>query len=98
MITNRKRKEEEEAYEEFCKRSGHAYQGSEPSGREAWMARSVLQKQFSNTDINVLVANYEEEGFDFKDTNAVKSLALFYVERMSDSHIRCLLYVLANSV
>lgn len=50
----------------------------------------------SNTPIEVLLKEYEDEGCNHADLAWVKRAALRYVETMPDSQTRCLLYVLAK--
>jgi len=50
----------------------------------------------SNSKIEDLLKEYESEGCDFSDLESVIENSLRNVETISDSHVRCLLYTLAN--
>lgn len=52
----------------------------------------------SNTPIYELLAKYEDECCDHTDIEWVSRAALRYAQTMPDSHVRCLLYVLAKYV
>jgi hypothetical protein len=51
-----------------------------------------------NTPISELLQEYAAEDCDFTDIEAVIKTAERYVATMPDSHVRCLLHVLAEHV
>lgn len=50
----------------------------------------------TNTPIDDLLDLYRSERCDFENIESVAQTALMYVEQMPDSHVRCLLYLLAK--
>jgi len=50
-----------------------------------------------NSPIEKLIADFEQDGFDFSNIDLVRVTALRYVETMKDSQVRTLLYVLAST-
>lgn len=52
----------------------------------------------TNTPIDELIAQYEDQGNDYSDLPKVSEMALRYVKTMPDSQVRCLLYALAKHV
>lgn len=61
-------------------------------------ARGILARSRGNTPIADLLRHYEEECCDHTDLAWVTRSALHYADRMEDSQVRCLLYVLACQV
>jgi hypothetical protein len=51
-----------------------------------------------NSPIEELLAYYTAESCDFTNITHMKDMALVYVSRMPDSHLRCVLFTLANAV
>jgi hypothetical protein len=51
----------------------------------------------SNTPIEQLVAQYAAEECNFANIPGVIDASLRYVDSMPDSHVRCLLFTLANA-
>jgi len=49
-----------------------------------------------NKNIYILIAEYEEDGYDFNSITAVHRDAERNIDSMPDSHARCLLHVLLN--
>lgn len=52
----------------------------------------------TNTPIEDLIKEYEEEDCDFSDINELVKIALIYSDTMGDSHVRCILYKLAKNM
>ena len=62
---------------------------------EAWNKRAVLPAR-KNTPIEALIAQYEAEECRFDDSASMALDAFRYVETLPDSHVRCLLYRMAQ--
>jgi hypothetical protein len=54
------------------------------------------EERHANTPIEELIEEYEADGFKFGNAEGVKRASLRYVETMPDSHVRALLFTLAN--